>query len=342
MSKDTTPTQTPPDAALAQLVFGKCISMAISVVAKLRVADLLADGPKSLADLATGTKTHAPSLYRVLRTLASVGVFDEQVDGRFALTPMGEHLRTGVKGSLRGMADFFGSEWSWRAWGHMLEAVQTGRTAFDSVFGEPVFDYLGKRPDESAVFNEGMTGFSSNIAPVVAEAYNFAAFKTVVDVGGGHGVLLNTILEAYPGVNGIVFDSPHVVVGAEDAIRNAGLTGRCRVIGGDFFQGVPAGGDAYLMKHIIHDWPDDRATTILRNCRKGVNPGGKLLLVEMVIAPGNAADLGKVADLEMLVIASGKERTELEYRQLLAGAGWRLTRVLPTESPTKIVEAEPA
>jgi O-methyltransferase domain len=258
------------------------------------------------------------------------------------LTPMGEYLRTGVKGSLRGMADFFGSDWSWRAWGQMLETVQTGRTAFDSVFGEPVFDYLGKHPDESAVLNEGMTGFTSNIAPAVGEAYNFAAFKTVVDVGGGHGVLLNTILQSYAGINGIVFDSPHVVVGAEDAIHQAGLTGRCRAIGGDFFQSVPAGGDAYLMKHIIHDWPDDRATTILRNCRKGVNPGGKLLLVELVIVPGNAADLGKVTDLEMLVIASGRERTEVEYRQLLAGAGWRLTRVLPTKSPTQIVEAEPA
>jgi O-methyltransferase domain len=342
MSTDTTTSQTPPDVALTQLVFGKCISMAISVVAKLRIADLLADGPKTLADLAIKTKTHAPSLYRVLRPLAAIGVFAEQDDGRFALTPMGEYLRTGVKGSLRGMADFFGSDWSWRAWGHLLETVQTGRTAFDSVFGEPVFDYLGKHPDESAVFNEGMTGFSSNIAPAVAEAYNFAAFKTVVDVGGGHGVLLNTILQAYVGVNGIVFDSPHVVVGAEEAIRKADLMGRCRAIGGDFFQSVPAGGDAYLMKHIIHDWPDDKATTILRNCRKGVNPGGKLLLVELVIAPGNAADLGKVINLEMLVIASGQERTEAGYRQLLAGAGWRLTRVLPTKSPTQIVEAEPA
>jgi hypothetical protein len=342
MSADKDPSQTPPDAALAQLVFGKCVSMAISVVAKLRVADLLADGPKAPADLATRTKTHAPSLYRVLRTLASVGVFDEQSDGRFALTPMGEYLRTGVKGSLRGIADYCGSDWSWRAWGHLLESVRTGRTAFDVVFGEPAFDYLGKYPDESAVFNEGMTGFSSNIAPAVAEAYDFAPFGTVVDVGGGHGVLLTTILRAYPGVNGVVFDSPHVVAGAEDAIREAGLEGRCRAVGGDFFRGVPAGGDAYLMKHIIHDWPDDRAATILRNCREGVNPGGKLLLVEMVIAPGNAADFGKVVDLEMLVVASGRERTEAEYRTLLAGSGWRLTRVLPTESPTKIVEAEPA
>jgi hypothetical protein len=340
MSTDTTPPQTPPDAALVQLVFGKCISMAISVVAKLRVADLLADGPKTLADLAAETKTHAPSLYRILRTLAAAGVFTEEVDGRFALTPMGEYLRTGVKGSLRGMADFFGSDWSWRAWGHLLETVQTGRPAFDSVFGEPVFDYLSKHPDESAVFNEGMTGFSSNIAPAVAEAFNFSGFKTVVDVGGGHGVLLNTILQTHAGVNGIVFDSPHVVVGAEDAIHKAGLRGRCRAVGGDFFQSVPGGGDAYLMKHIIHDWPDNRATTILRNCRKAVNPGGKLLLVELVIAPGNAADFAKVIDLEMLAIASGQERTEVEYRQLLAGAGWRLTRVIPTKSPTQIIEAE--
>ena len=186
-----------------------------------------------------------------------------------------------------------------------------------------------------------MTGFSSNIAPAVAEAYDFAPFKTVVDVGGGHGVLLSTILQAYPKVNGIVFDSPHVVVGAEEAIHKASLTGRCRASGGDFFQSVPSGGDVYLMKHIIHDWPDDKATTILRNCR-GVKAGGKLLLVELVLKPGNEPDMGKIIDLEMLVVASGKERTEAEYRALLAGAGWRLTRVLPTKSPTQIVEAVPA
>jgi hypothetical protein len=342
MSTDATPSQPPPDVALIHLILGKAVSMAVSVVAKLRIADLLANGPKSVAELATQTETHGPSLYRVLRLLASYGVFVEQADGRFALTPIGEYLRTGVQGSLRGIADYCGSDWSWRAWGHLLESVRTGGTGFDHVFGEPVFDYLGKHPDESAVFNEGMTGFSSKIAPAVAEAYDFAAFQSVVDVGGGHGMLLNTILRKYPGVTGIVFDSPHVVVGAEDAIRQAGLTGRCRAVGGDFFQSVPAGGDAYLMKHIIHDWPDDKATTILRNCRRSVNPGGKLLLVEQVIAPGNAADLSKVLDLEMLVIVSGKERTEAEYRQLLAGAGWRLTRVLPTRSPAQLVEAEPA
>lgn len=341
MSADTTPSQTPPDVALVQLIFGKCLAMAISVVAKLRIADILADGPKTVDDLATRTRTHAPSLYRVLRPLAAVGVFAEQADRRLALTPMGEYLRTGVKGSLRGIADYCGSDWSWRAWGNLLETVRTGSTAFDSIFGEPVFDYLGKHADESAVFNEGMTGFSSNIAPAVAEAYNFGDFKTIVDVGGGHGILLTTILKSHAGVNGIVFDSSHVVVGAEEAIRKAGLTGRCRIIGGDFFESVPRGNDAYLMKHIIHDWPDDRATTILRNCRNGVNAAGKLLLVEVVIAPGDTGDLAKIIDLEMLVIASGKERTEAEYRQLLAGAGWRLTRIVATKSPAQIIEAEP-
>src|SRR5262249_41663403 len=216
------PSQDPPEVALLRLLFGRSVSMAISVVAKLRVADLLADGPKTLADLGAKTKTHAPSLHRVLRTLVAVGVFAE-TDGRFALTPMGGHLRTGVKGSLRGVADFCGSEWNWRTCGDLLQAVQTGSPAFDRVFGEPVFNYLGRHPDEAAVFDEGMTGISSSIGPAVAEAYNFASFKTVVDVGGGHGVLLSTILQAYPGVNGVVFDSPHVVIGAEDTIRKVGL-----------------------------------------------------------------------------------------------------------------------
>jgi hypothetical protein len=342
MPTDATPTPTPPDAALVRLVFGKCVSMAISVAAKLRIADRLADGPKDIAGLAAETGTHAPSLYRVMRLMASLDVFAERDDGRFALAPMGEYLRTGVQGSLRGIADYCGSDWSWRAWGNLLESVRTGRTAFDGVFGEPAFDYLEKHPDVSAVFNEGMTGFSSGIASAVAGAYDFSAFGTVVDVGGGHGVLLSTILRSYPGVKGIVFDSPHVAAGAEDAIREAGLAGRCRAVGGDFFRGVPAGGDAYLMKHVIHDWPDDRAATILRNCREGVNQGGRLLLVEIVIAPGNAADFGKVIDLEMLVIGGGRERTEAEYRELLAAAGWRLARVIPTESPVQVIEAEPA
>jgi hypothetical protein len=326
---------------LAQIIFGKCISMAVSVAAKLRVADKLADGPKSVADLARETNTHAPSLYRLLRALAGTGVFAEDADGRFRLTPTAEYLRTGVPGSLRGVADYIGSDWSWRPWGQLLDSVRTGETAFDRVFGEPCFDYLAKHPEDSAVFNEGMTGFSSSVAPAVAEAYDFSKFGTIVDVGGGHGVLLTTILKAHPKVRGVVYDASHVAEGAKEPIRAAGLADRCRIEGGDFFKTVPAGGDAYLMKHIIHDWPDDKATTILKNCRQAVSPGGKLLLVEIVIKPGNEPDIGKIIDLEMLVLPSGRERTEAEYAKLFAGAGWKLTRVVPTNSPMQVIEGEP-
>ncbi len=328
----------PPEAVVTQMIFGKWVAMALSVAAKLRVADALAAGPKSVADLAAQTETHAPGLYRVLRALASVGVFAEGPDGRFGQTPLSEVLRTGVPGSMRAVADYCGADWSWRPWGHLLDSVRTGRTAFDAVFGEQAFAYLAKHPDESAVFNEGMTGFSMQASPAVADAYDFSPFGTVVDVGGGHGHLLCTILARYPGPTGVVFDSPHVAAGATPRIAEAGLSDRCRAEAGDFFQAVPAG-DAYVMKHIIHDWPDDKAATILRNCRAAAKPGAKLVLVEMVIPPGNDPSPGKLLDLEMLVIASGKERTEREYADLLAGAGWRLTRVVPTKSPASVVEA---
>jgi hypothetical protein len=316
--------------------------MAVSVAAKLRIADKLADGPKSADELATETKTHAGHLYRLLRTLASVGVFSEDEAGRFHQTPVSEYLRTGVQGSMRGMADYCGSAWSWNAWGDLLGSVQTGETAFDRVFGEPCFDWLAKHPDDSAVFNEGMSGFSSSIGQAVVEAYDFAPFGTIIDVGGGHGTLLVKILNAFPSLRGVVFDAPHVAEGAVAVLREAGLNDRCRAEGGDFFQAVPKGGDAYIMKNIIHDWPDDKASTILKLCREGVNPGGKLLLVEMVIKPRNEPDIGKMLDLEMMVLPSGKERTEAEYADLLRGAGWKLTRIVPTNSPASIVEADAA
>ena len=336
MSEPMTP-PLPPEAVISQMIFGKWVAMALSVAAKLRVADTLAAGPKAVAELAEKTGTHAPSLYRLLRALASVGVFAEDAEGRFCQTPLSEVLRSDVPGSMRAVADYCGADWSWRPWGKLLESVRTGRTAFDDVFGEQAFEYLAKHPAESAVFNEGMTGFSLQESPAVAEAYDFSPFGTVVDVGGGHGHLLCTILKKYPGPRGVVFDAPHVVEGAAPRIAEAGLSDRCRALGGDFFRSVPAG-DAYVMKHIIHDWADDKATTILRNCRAAANPGAKLLLVEMVISPGNEPSPGKLLDLEMLVIASGKERTEAEYAELLAGAGWKLTRIEATKSATSVIE----
>lgn len=330
-----------PGEILGQLIFGKCATMACTVAAKLRIADKLAAGPKTAADLAKETNTHAPTLYRVLRCLAGFGVFTETANQTFALNPVGELLRTGVHGSMRGMADFCGSTWTWDAWGDLMYSVQTGKTAFDHVFGKPCFDWLAEHKGDSEVFNEGMTGFSGMVSRAVAEGYDFSKFGTVVDVGGGHGKLLTEILKANPGVKGIVFDAPHVAAGAADAIRAAGLADRCKAEGGDFFKAVPTGGDAYMMMHIIHDWPDDKAATILNNCRKGVNPGGKLLIVDSVVAPPGEPDMAKVLDLEMLILPGGKERTEPEFAALVAAAGWRLTRVVRTKSPKCVIEAVP-
>ena len=335
-----TPAAPPPDVHLIQLIFGKWVSMAVSVAAKLRLADKLAAGPKSVADLAAETGTHAPSLYRLMRALASVGVFASDEAGKFSLTPVGEFLRTGVKGSMRGVADYCGTEWSWKAWGSLLHSVQTGDTAFNAVYGEGAFDYLAKHADESAVFNEGMTGFSGQESELVTAAYDFSRFGTLVDVGGGHGHLLGTILKATPKLRGVVYDAPHVVAGAPALLAEMGVADRCTAEGGDFFKGVPAGGDAYILKHIIHDWNDVDCGTILRHIRAVAKPGTKLLLVELVIPPGDVPHPGKLLDLEMLVIASGKERTEAEYAKLVADAGFRLTRIVPTQGAVSVVEAE--
>lgn len=331
----------PPNLTLMQMIFGKWVSQALSVVARFRVADHLAGGPKTASELAQMTDTQPGPLYRVLRALGSVGVLTEDAAQRFALTPVGEYLRSDVPGSLRAIATYCGDPWSWQAWGGLADGVRTGRTPFDRVFGQGPWEYLKAHPDEAATFNEGMTGFSQQAAGPVVKAYDFSRFGTVVDVGGGHGALLSAILKANPGVRGVVFDMPQVVEGAGPALRAAGLADRCTTGGGDFFQEIPAGGDAYLLKHIIHDWNDEKAAAILRTCRRAIRPTGKLLLVEIVIPPPGEPSPGKLLDLEMLVICDGKERTEAEYRTLLASAGFRLTRVVPTDAPVSIVEGEP-
>lgn len=333
------PASISPDATLAQLIFGKWVSMAISVAAKLRIADKLHEGPKTVAQLATECNCHAPSLHRLMRALASVGVFKSDVHDTFHLTPVGQLLRSGVKGSLRGIADYCGSDWSWKAWGGLHHSIMTGETAFDRVFGEPVFDYLHKHPDESAVFNEGMTGFSGSESALIARNYAFAPGKVIVDVGGGHGHLLATILSHHPQTHGVLFDAEHVIAGAGAIGRSMGVEDRIKTIGGDFFHTVPAGGDYYIMKHIIHDWNDADCARILLNLRTACKIGTKLLLAEMVIPIGDGPHPGKLLDLEMLCVASGKERTEHEYRELLSQSGFELNRIISTESPLCIVEA---
>ncbi|MDY3553472.1 methyltransferase [Gemmata sp. JC717] len=340
MPAPQSPEPLPPHAVLMQLVFGKLVTQAVSVVARFKLADQMAAGPKTAAELASAAGLNANHLYRVLRALAGLGVLSAEGE-RFALTPVGEFLRSDVPGSMRAIATYVCDPWSWKPWGDLAGSVKAGAPVFDRMFGEGVFDYLAKHPDEAATFNEGMTGFSQQAAATMLKAYDFTPFGTIVDVGGGHGAILRAVLGAAPSARGIVFDAPQVAAGADEPIRAAGLADRCKAEGGDFFQSVPAGGDLYILKHIIHDWNDAKATQILKSVRAAIPATGKLLLVEMVVPPGFAPHFAHVLDLEMMVVCDGKERTEQEYRELLARAGFRLTRIVPTEGPHGLIEAEP-
>lgn len=329
----------PPSAALLQMVTGYWISQAISVAAKLGIADVLKDASKSSEELAQTTGVNAQSLYRLLRALASVGVFQEDEEGRFGLTPIAACLCSDVPGSLRAPAIMFGEPWFWQPWGELLRSVQTGEAAFPQVFSTELFSYLTQHPEAGAIFDEAMTGLSARSIAAVANAYDFSQFGTVVDVGGGHGTLLTAILRTAPQLRGILFDLPNVVAGAQQQFHAAGLAGRCQVIVGNFFERVPSGGDAYILKSIIHDWDDKRSITLLTNCHRAMAPQGKLLLVEVVLPRGNDPFFYKWMDLHLLVTLGGQERTETEFKALLEAAGFRLARVLPTQSPHSIIEA---
>jgi hypothetical protein len=339
-SSPAAPEPLPPNMVLMQMVFGKALTQAVSVVARFKLADQMATGPKTAAELATAANLNAAHLYRVLRALASLGVLKGEGD-RFSLTPVGEFLRSDVPGSMRAIATYVCDPWSWKPWGDLAGSVKSGQPVFDRMFGEGVFDYFAKHPDEAATFNEGMTGFSQQAAESMLKAYDFTPFGTIVDVGGGHGAILCAILKSAPKARGIVFDAPQVVEGAYAPIKAAGLAERCRAEGGDFFKAAPSGGDLYVLKHIIHDWNDAKATQILKCVRAAIKPTGKLVLVELVVPPGYPPGFANVLDLEMMVICDGKERTEAEYRTLLAGAGFRLTRIIPTEGPHSLVEGIP-
>lgn len=329
----------PANVQLGQMIFGKWIAMSLSVVARLRIADHLAESGKSVEELAELTRSDERSLYRLMRALASVGVFRTNEREQFELTELGYYLRSGVKGSMRGVADYCGAPWSWRAWEEMQFSIETGQTAFDKAFGQPIFDYLAEHPAESAVFNEGMTGFSGAEAEAIIHAYDFSRFQSIIDIGGGHGHLLAAILRKHVELKGTVFDAPHVVSGARNTFHEFGVVDRASIAGGDFFHEVPSGHDAYLLKHIIHDWNDANCQRILQAIRTACAAGTTLLIFEMVIPPGDQPHPGKLLDLEMLVVASGQERTESEYAQLLATRGFKLERIVALPSPLSVVEA---
>jgi hypothetical protein len=330
----------PPPVALLNLTTGHWTTQAVFVAAKLSIADLLRDGPKSSGDLAKSAGVDARSLYRLLRALASVGVFAQGTDGRFALTPMAECLQSDAPGSMRAWILIMGT-YGFEPWGELFHSVKTGETAFDHIHGMGFFDYLGKHPEQGRLFDESMTNFSGPEIAALVSGYDFSGIGTLVDIAGGHGSLLSAILKANPAMKGVLADMPAVIEGARRHFEASNLSDRCQVAPINFFESVPAGGDAYLMKHIIHDWDDVRSNTILQNCHRAMGGKGKLLLAETVMVSGNDPEFGKWLDLAMLVYAGGCERTEGEYRDLLAAGGFRLTRIVPTQSPLSVIEAVP-
>lgn len=329
----------PPHAQLVQMAMAHWVSHIIYVAAQLNVADHLAAAPLTADEVAALTSTHPPSLYRLLRTLASLGIVHEDEEHRFSLTPLGEALKSGAPGSARASILTLASDWWIRGFGELLHSVQTGRPGFENHLGMPIFEWLAQNPEQASLFSETMVGFHGAEPDAVAAAYDFSAFISIVDVGGATGHLLTTILASHPASTGILFDLPHVVRDAPPLIEARGLSDRITIEPGSFFNSVPAGGDAYLLSHIIHDWSEEQCLAILNNCRQAMHPNSRLLIIEMVLPHGNTPHPGKMLDMMMLVGPGGRERTAEEYGTLLDKAGLRLSRVLATESPVSIVEA---
>ncbi len=334
MSTDVTPSANGPSpqdfGQIFKLIGGYRISQALYVAVELGIPDLLRTGPMHSDDLAAKTHTHAPTLYRILRFLAGAGLFDEIAPREFELTKLGSTLRTDMPGTINPAVRLWLSDSHWLPWGHLLHSVRTGELAFDHVHGMGVFDYLRKNADVSAVFNAMMTTSSARLGSAIVTQYDFSGIRKIVDIGGGHGFTLSSILASNPTMQGVLYDLPDVVAGAGKILENAGVSDRCEVVGGSFFDSTPPGADAYVLKQIIHDWDDDQSLKILQNCRRAIPRGGKLLLIERQIAPDHREAMRVLhIDMEMLVNVSGMERTDGEYRSLFERAGFRLTRIVP-------------
>ncbi|CAA9389120.1 MAG: Similar to O-demethylpuromycin-O-methyltransferase [uncultured Pyrinomonadaceae bacterium] len=335
----TMPQEIPPEAILSQMLFGGLMQQSISIAAKFGIADLLGEKPQTAEELAAATETHAPSLYRILRLLASVGIFSETADRKFELTPLAESLRRDAPNSMRDVAIMQGEEWNWRNYGELRHSVKTGETAQGKAHGIPLFEFLTRNPEDEALFSRAMVNLSSSVIPPIVEAYDFSGAGKLVDIAGGHGFLLAAILKANPHLQGVLFDQSTVIDSAVESLKKQDINDRVEFVPGDFFESVPAGADIYTMKHIIHDWNDDECIRILQNIHRAMNEKGKVLIVEMVVPEGNAPSPSKVMDIQMLIATGGKERTEAEYRKLLESSGFNLTRIIPTRSPFSIVEA---
>lgn len=336
------PVAPPPHVEVIQMASAIWLARAVYAAARMKLADILADGPRSVSEIAQETGLHARSLYRLLRALASRGLLSEVTPRSYALTNLGAALKTGAPGGARAMVLTIGGDWQWKAWDHFYHSLKTGQPGLGEAFGVGLFEYLTTHPEDSARYDEAMMGFYSAVGPAVVAAYDFSPFKTVADLGGGTGTLLATILRAHEKLRGTVFELAYAAPRARQTIESLGLSARCEVVEGDFFKSVPAGRDAYILSHVLHDWNDEQAVSILRNCRKAMGPDGKLLIVEAVLPPGDAPHPGKLIDLLMLTVTGGLERRADEYGDLLAAAGLKLARVVPTTIPQSVVEAVPA
>jgi hypothetical protein len=316
-------------------------SSLVYAAADLELADHLAEAPRTAAEIAQSTGSDAPSLYRVMRTLAGMGLFTEDSGQRFSLTPLGETLRVGTPGSVRSSVLTLAGVLA-KPLSELSYSIKTGKPAFEKIFGMPLFAWLARHPVEASMFSETMVGLHGAEPEAVAKAYDFSQARTVIDVGGATGNLLAAILSHHRAPRGMLFDLPHVVRDAPPLIKARGLSERIAIEAGSFFESVPVVDGAYLLSHIIHDWSEAQCLTILSNCRRAMNANSRLLIIEMVLPSGNTPDPGKMLDVIMLTVPGGQERTEPEYRELLEKAGFRLTRVVPTESAVSIVEALPA
>lgn len=329
----------PPPIAMMEMILGAWTSQAITAAADLGIADALSNGPLSAEQLAKAVNADADAVSRLMRALITRGIFRQRGDGRYELTALGDTLRSDSDVSLRTWARFMGSPQHREHWSHLPDAIRGGRAVVPALRGKTFFEYVIDEPEFAELFNGAMTSVSELAITAVIAGYDFSQYPTIVDVGGGHGRLLAAILGATANARGILFDVPHVVAGAPALLEEHGVADRVRIAEGSFFDAVPDGGDAYLLKHIIHDWDDDDAVRILSNVRKVAAPGKKVLLVEAVIPENDAEYPGKWVDLEMLLVNAGRERTADEYGRLLGRAGFKMTRVVETASPFSVVEA---
>jgi SAM-dependent methyltransferase len=331
----------PPQAVLSQMITGYWITGSIHAAARLDVASAIGDAPRAIAEVASAVGADVEALYRLMRALAALGIFAEGPGRTFSHTPLSLALRPGVPGSMHGLAVMTGLL-HLRAWPEVVHTVRTGETAFKKVFGQELFAHITTDAEAGKAFDDAMAGYTASSAAAIVASYDFSPFRTIVDVGGGNGALLAAILTRVPAATGVTFDLPPSTARARAALAAQGLAGRCEVVGGDFFESVPAGGDAYLMKNILHDWDDERSVAILRNVRKVIKVDGRLLAVEGIIDPRNAAGAGnKLLDLNMMVMTGGRERTADELAALYRASGFEVLRIVPAGPAMSIIEGRP-